>query len=246
MNNFKSKDGITIAEVRAELKKQNAVIERDKAYTCRRWIVTVDKNTSFHIRYIPTMGEMLNELKTKKVMAFCKEHEANSDGKTTKVRKEKKLRTKEVRMLKKQKKVNNPRIQELQEQHINLVLERMRLTNTKERKAELAIQLKALRAEIIELGGDPTIGNSNEKTSVSREDMEEARKRGIAKRAEKKDKKTAGKNASPRLKKTASKKAKDEDYEDEIEEDEFDLEEEEEEMKPAKKAKTKAVKKGKK
>ena len=106
MNNFQSKDGITIAEVRTELAKQKAIIERDKAYTCRRSIITVDKTQKFYIRYIPTMGEMLKELKDKKVVAFCKEHEASTDGKTAKIRKEKKLKNKEVKTLKKVKKIN--------------------------------------------------------------------------------------------------------------------------------------------
>ena len=196
MNNFKSKDGITIVEVREELAKQKATIKRDKTYTCRRWIVSIKNEPDFYIRYIPTMGEMLKELKDKKVIAFCNDHQASTDGKTAKVRKEKKLQNKEIKTCKKVKKTNTPKTQELEALHVELVLQRMAIGISPEKKKELGDKLKALRIEIAELGGDHTIGGSEKVRNhgMTKQEMMEATQIGVAKKEAKKEKAKLKKN----------------------------------------------------
>lgn len=205
MGIFESRDGTTIADVRKWLEKNKASIERDKAYTCRRWIIETGGVRHF-VRYIPTMGEMLADFKKLGVAGFCNKYVAASDGKTKSSRKAIKETSREVRALKKKKVNNKPRIVELQAKLIDLVLERMKIDIDTKHKVKVTAELKAVREEIIELGGSTDIGSSakeNRATGLSNDEMKELRKKGEAKRADKIAKRKIDKGM-PKIKKQKS------------------------------------------
>jgi hypothetical protein len=72
----------------------------------------------------------------------------------------------------------------------------MNMSTTPERRKEIAAELKILRLQIEELGGSHEIGSAAARKSniISKEEREELRKRGEAKKKEKLAKKKETKN----------------------------------------------------
>jgi len=200
MNNFKSKNGITIDDVRIELKKQKASIARDKAYTCRRWIISVEKHEDFYIRYNPTMEEMLNELKTKGVVNFCKENSAAPDGKNTKIRKQQKIVKKTAKTSRKKTVKKSALINQLQEKRIDLVVKKMQINLTEVERNKIKKELQDIRQQIVDAGGSLNLNSTIVQTDMSAESLKEYKDLGEKKKAEKLRKKKENKNKSVTIK----------------------------------------------
>ena len=183
---FESTSGAGVADVRTFLAKEKWTIERDNTYKCRRWIMSGADREPRYIRYNPTMGEMLAELTKLGVKKFVDLYETPTDGKNHKIRKERKEIKKVAASKKGVKRVNAPKVAELKEKHVELVLKRMRLDITPKEKEKVRAELAEIRAKITELGGDTCIGSANPERGASGEYMKEAHRRGEEKKREKK------------------------------------------------------------
>jgi len=102
---------------------------------------------------------------------------------------------------KKAAKAIEPKVAVLEQQHVDLVVDRMKIDIDPKEKEKITKKLKALREEIHALGGTTEIGSFNKNNgSFTAEDREEARKRGEAKKIERKKKKDEKKNAGNKKK----------------------------------------------
>lgn len=188
---FVSTSGATIDDVRAHLASCGWTIERDKAYKCRRWIMRDGGKEPRRVRYNPTMGEMLEELGKLGVAGFVAKYETATDGKTHKARRECKMARRTAAAAKRVKRENAPKVAELQERRVQLVLERMRLGISAADKKRVRDELAMVRDEIVSLGGDLTIGSQVARDGMTRDDIEEAMKRGEERRRESRRRKEA-------------------------------------------------------
>jgi len=183
---FESTSGASVVDVRAFLTKEKWTMERDNTYKCRRWIMRGTDQEPRYIRYNPTMGEMLTELKKLGIKKFVDLYETPTDGKNHKIRKERKEIKKVAASKKGVKRINAPKVTELKEKHVDLVLKRMRFDITPKEKEKVRAELAEIRAQIAELGGDCTIGSPNQERHASSEYMKEAHRRGEEKKRDKK------------------------------------------------------------
>ncbi len=73
---------IGFSDVKALFSKAGYIIDKDPAFTVRRWLVTNRKTgESIPIRYTPTVGEMYNEIRTLGVEGFIDKTRADSGRK---------------------------------------------------------------------------------------------------------------------------------------------------------------------
>ena len=102
------------------------------------------------------------------------------------------------------------RLSELQQLHVDLVVERMNLSKTEDEREKLKFRLRDIREEIEQLGGSWEISskNASKQKEADKEDWENARKLGERKKKEKKAKKEKQKQMATIAKPKKAKKEK--------------------------------------
>lgn len=177
---FKAHGNIGFGEVKSLVAKSGFSIERTP-YNNRKFVLTDKDNVQHLFNWAPHVKLLHEKISDLGIDSFLKKYEIKSganivDQKTTE-------RKKSQRQVKIEKRQNSSRIDEINTRITDITLEIMHYTTKRgsDKHKKLRDEMKALHEERRNLGFE-----RDSQAHANKEDMEEARKRGIEKRKERK------------------------------------------------------------